>query len=90
MLRPVAVTAVLLAAQGTVGAIQYALEVPAEIVWVHVALAALTWLALLWSIAAAGRPVAASAPLPAAAEEAAEPPAAHVGAVLGGSGRVVR
>ena len=90
VLRPVAVTAVLLAAQGTVGAIQYALEVPAEIVWVHVALAALTWLALLWSTAAAGRPVPASAPLPAAAEEAAEPPAAHVGAVLGGSGRVVR
>ena len=31
-----------------------------------------------------------SAPLPAAAEEAAEAPAAHVGAVLGGSRRVVR
>ena len=45
VLRPVAMTAVLLAAQGAVGAIQYALEVPAEIVWVHVALAALTWLA---------------------------------------------
>jgi cytochrome c oxidase assembly protein subunit 15 len=90
VLRPVAVTAVLLAVQGTIGAIQYALEVPAEIVWVHVALAALTWLALLWSTAAAGRPVVTSALLPAAAEEAAEPSAAHVGAVLGGSGRVVR
>ena len=90
VLRAVSVAAVLLAAQGTVGAIQYALEVPAEIVWVHVALAALTWLALLWSTAAAGRPVVASAPLPAPAEEAAEPSAAHVGAVLGGSGRVVR
>jgi cytochrome c oxidase assembly protein subunit 15 len=90
VLRPVAVTAVLLAAQGTVGAIQYALEVPAEIVWVHVALAALTWLGLLWSTAAAGRPVPASAPFPAPTEEAAEPPAAHVGAVLGSSGRVVR
>ncbi|MEA2132363.1 MAG: heme a synthase [Solirubrobacteraceae bacterium] len=90
VLRPVAVTAVLLAVQGTVGAVQYALEVPAEIVWVHVALAALTWLGLLWSTAAAGRPVLASAPLPAAAEEAAEPSAAHVGAVLGRSRRVVR
>jgi cytochrome c oxidase assembly protein subunit 15 len=90
VLRPVAVTAVLLAAQGAVGAIQYALEAPAEIVWVHVVLAALTWLALLWSTAAAGRPAPLSVPLPAAAEEAAEPPAAHVGAVLGGSGRVVR
>jgi len=90
VVRPVAVTAVLLAVQGTVGGIQYALEVPAEIVWVHVALAALTWLALLWSTAAAGRPAPASVALPAAAEEAAEPPPAHVGAVLGGSRRVVR
>jgi cytochrome c oxidase assembly protein subunit 15 len=88
VLRPVAVAAILIAAQGAVGGIQYALEVPAEIVWVHVALAVLTWLALLWSTAAAGQP--ASVPLPAAAEEAAEPPAAHVGAVLGGSRRVVR
>jgi cytochrome c oxidase assembly protein subunit 15 len=66
VMRPLTVAAVLLAAQGTVGAIQYALEVPAEIVWVHVGLAALTWLALLWSTAAAGRPAPASAPLPAA------------------------
>jgi cytochrome c oxidase assembly protein subunit 15 len=90
VLRPVAVTAVLLAVQGTVGGIQYALHLPAEIVWVHVVLAALTWLALLWSTAAAGRPAPASVPLPAPAEEAAQPPAAHVGAVLGGSRRVVR
>jgi cytochrome c oxidase assembly protein subunit 15 len=88
--RPVALAAVLLAVQGAVGGIQYALEVPAEIVWVHVALAALTWVALLWSTAAAGRPTPGSMPLPAASEEAAEAPAAHVGAVLGGSGRVVR
>jgi cytochrome c oxidase assembly protein subunit 15 len=87
---PVAVAAVLLAVQGTVGAIQYVLHVPAEIVWVHVVLATSTWIALLWSTAAAGRPAPASAPLPAASEEAAEAPAAHVGAVLGGSRRVVR
>ena len=90
VLRPVAVAAVLLAIQGLVGGVQYALEVPAEIVWVHVVLAALTWLALLWATAAAGRPAPASMPLPAAAEEAAEAPPAHVGAVLGGSRRVVR
>jgi cytochrome c oxidase assembly protein subunit 15 len=89
-LRPVAFTAILIAAQGAVGGIQYALEVPAEIVWVHVVLAALTWLGLLWSTASAGRPAPASVPLPAAAEEAAQPPPAHVGAVLGGSRRVVR
>ncbi len=88
--RAVATAAVLVAVQGAVGGIQYALEVPAEIVWIHVALAALTWLTLLWSTAVAGQPAPASAPLPAAAEEAAEPPAAHVGAVLGGSRRVVR
>ena len=88
--RVVALTAVMLAVQGAVGAIQYVLEVPAEVVWIHVALAALTWLSLLWTTAAAGRPAHGSMALPAAAEEAAEPSPAHVGAVLGGSGRVVR
>ena len=46
---------VLMACQGFVGATQYALELPAEIVWFHVVLAALTWLSLLWATAAAGR-----------------------------------
>jgi cytochrome c oxidase assembly protein subunit 15 len=90
VLRPVAFTAILLAVQGAVGGIQYALEAPAEIVWVHVSLAALTWIALLWSTAAAGSPAPASVPLPATPEEAAETPSAHIGAVLGGSGRVAR
>ena len=40
---------------GAVGAVQYQLELPAEIVWIHVALAACLWLALLWAVAAAGR-----------------------------------
>jgi cytochrome c oxidase assembly protein subunit 15 len=44
----------LLAAQGVVGGVQYALELPAEIVWVHVTLAAMTWLAILWVVVAAG------------------------------------
>ena len=39
--------------QGAVGAIQYQLELPAEIVWIHVALAACLWLSLLWATAAA-------------------------------------
>ena len=43
---------VLLAAQAAVGAIQYQLELPAEIVWIHVALAACLWLSLLWATAA--------------------------------------
>ena len=43
---------VLLAAQGVVGGVQYALELPAELVWLHVTLAAVTWLAILWTVAA--------------------------------------
>jgi heme a synthase len=46
---------VLVACQGFVGSAQYALKLPGEIVWFHVVLAALTWLSLLWSVAAAGR-----------------------------------
>lgn len=45
----------LLAAQGLVGGVQYELHLPAEIVWVHVTLAAFTWVALLWAVAGAGR-----------------------------------
>src|SRR4051812_15616395 len=48
--RAVTVVCVLLAAQGTVGGIQFQLKLPAEVVWVHVALAATTWLALLWAV----------------------------------------
>ena len=45
----------LLALQGVVGGVQWALELPGEIVWVHVALATVTWLAMLWTVATAGR-----------------------------------
>ena len=45
---------VLLAAQGLVGSVQYELKLPSDMVWVHVALATLTWLAVLWAVAAAG------------------------------------
>jgi len=58
--RALLVVVGLLAVQGGVGGLQYQLELPAEIVWVHVALAALTWLALLWTVAAAGRLALAS------------------------------
>jgi cytochrome c oxidase assembly protein subunit 15 len=64
-----AVTAVcvLVACQGLVGSAQYAMHLPAEIVWIHVVLAALTWLSLLWATAAAGRlaPARVAAPAPA-------------------------
>jgi cytochrome c oxidase assembly protein subunit 15 len=55
---------VLVACQGFVGSTQYALHLPAEIVWFHVVLAALTWLALLWATAAAGRLAPRALPLP--------------------------
>lgn len=53
--RAVTALLALLALQGAIGALQYALKLPAEIVWVHVSLAALTWVSVLWSAAAAGR-----------------------------------
>ena len=61
---------VLLACQGFVGATQYALKLPAEIVWFHVVLAALTWISLLWATAAAGKlaPRPAEVPAPAGQE----------------------
>ncbi len=54
--RPLTWVCVLMAAQGAVGALQYRLELPAEIVWVHVVLAAVTWVAILLSVAAIGKP----------------------------------
>ena len=64
--RPLSVLIGLLALQGVVGGVQWATELPAGIVWVHVALATLTWLAVLWTVAAAGRlaPRAAPASVP--------------------------
>jgi len=54
-LKPLTLVLLLLLAQGVVGYIQWELELPSEIVWVHVALATCNWLAMLWTIAAAGR-----------------------------------
>jgi heme a synthase len=60
--RSVLVLLGLLALQGAVGTLQYALELPAEIVWVHVSLAAVTWVAILWAAAVAGHPSPRPAP----------------------------
>jgi cytochrome c oxidase assembly protein subunit 15 len=54
-LRPLTAVIALLALQGAVGGLQWALKLPGEIVWVHVALATVTWLAMLWTVATAGR-----------------------------------
>jgi cytochrome c oxidase assembly protein subunit 15 len=74
-LEPLTVLGVLMAAQGLVGSVQYELRLPAEMVWVHVGLATFTWLALLWSVASAGRVVARELP---AAVPGIDAPVSHV------------
>jgi heme a synthase len=54
-LRPLTLVIGLLALQGAIGGLQWWLELPAGIVWVHVAVATGNWLAMLWTVAAAGR-----------------------------------
>jgi heme a synthase len=54
-LRPLTAVLALLALQGAVGGLQWSLELPGELVWLHVALATLTWLTMLWAVASAGR-----------------------------------
>jgi cytochrome c oxidase assembly protein subunit 15 len=51
----------LLAVQGVIGAVQYQAQLPAELVWVHVCLATVTWVAMLWAWSAAGTVPARSA-----------------------------
>jgi cytochrome c oxidase assembly protein subunit 15 len=48
---------VLLALQGALGMVQYQLELPSEIVWVHVALAALLWVGIVLATVQVGSPV---------------------------------
>lgn len=64
-LEPLTVVGVLLAAQGLVGSVQYELRLPADMVWVHVGLATVTWIALLWTTAAAGSLQRRRQPVPA-------------------------
>ena len=67
--RPLTGLCVLMATQGVVGGLQYKLELPAEIVWVHVVLAAMTWVTILLTVATVGKPaprgVRSSEPAPA-------------------------
>jgi heme a synthase len=53
--RASTVACVLVALQGLVGLDQYKTHLPTELVWAHVGLAALTWVAVLWTACAAGR-----------------------------------
>jgi cytochrome c oxidase assembly protein subunit 15 len=52
----------LMAAQGVLGIVQYQLEVPAEMVWVHVALATLLWVGIVLAAVQVGSPVRAASP----------------------------
>ena len=70
-LEPLTVLGVLLAAQGLVGSVQYELALPADIVWVHVTLATLAWLAVLWAVAVEGQLVPRTAAVPAVDRRAA-------------------
>jgi cytochrome c oxidase assembly protein subunit 15 len=54
-LRPLTATIGLVAVQGVLGIVQYRAKLPAELVWLHVGLATLTWLSVLWTVASAGR-----------------------------------
>ena len=56
LVRALTTIVVLLGVQGIVGAIQYQSKLPAELVWVHVCLATITWVALLWAWSVAGTP----------------------------------
>ncbi len=46
----------LMALQGAIGVVQYRLELPAEAVWVHVALATLLWVGIVLAAVQAGSP----------------------------------
>lgn len=63
LLLTLKLTALLLASQGAIGILQYQLKLPSEIVWVHVALATLTWVGFVHVWAAAGRAAARDQPI---------------------------
>ena len=73
------VAGILMAAQGLVGTVQYELALPADIVWVHVTLATVTWIALLWCVGAAGRLAPRGAPGAAGSLRAGDEAHARVG-----------
>ncbi len=61
VIEPVTVLGVLLAAQGLVGSVQYELRLPSDMVWVHVTLATVTWLVVLWAVVSVSQPVSRAA-----------------------------
>lgn len=80
-LKPLTVVIGLLALQGAIGGVQWALELPAGMVWLHIAVATGNWLAMLWTVAAAGRLEPRDEPSPAPRLEDARPAAATAGSL---------
>jgi cytochrome c oxidase assembly protein subunit 15 len=80
-LRPLTLVISLLALQGVAGGIQWALELPAGIVWIHVAIATGNWLAMLWTVAAAGRLELRRQPAVTGSEKPERPAAATAGSL---------
>jgi len=76
LLLALSTVAVMLALQGGLGIIQYSLKLPTGLVWTHVVMATLTWVALLWVWSAAGTPAAAGAPAAEPTVASASPPRA--------------
>ena len=70
VLEPLTVLGILLAAQGLIGSVQYELRLPTDIVWVHVGLATISWVVVLWAFAAAGTLVPRTQQVPASSSEA--------------------
>jgi heme a synthase len=81
VLKPLTVVLGLLALQGVVGGLQWYLKLPGEIVWVHVAIATGNWLAMLWTVAAAGRLAPRAAAVPANGGAGEREPRAAAGAL---------
>lgn len=75
-LKPLTLVVGLLALQGAIGGLQWYLELPTELVWVHIAVATGNWLAMLWTVASAGRLEPRGESSPAVAEETEQPTAA--------------
>jgi len=75
-LKPLTVVIGLLALQGAIGGLQWYLELPTELVWVHIAVATCNWLAMLWTVASAGRLEPRGESSPALVEESERPTAA--------------
>lgn len=80
-LKPLTVVLGLLLLQGAIGGVQWWLKLPGELVWVHVAVATCNWLAMLWTVASAGRLEPRGEPTPALLEERERRAAATAGSV---------